>query len=467
MSLFGSLNIGYQGLMASQLSMDVTGQNITNANTDGYSRKRATVSASSRKDDMFGQLGNGVESKNVTRVRNEFVDYQINQAVSSRGYFETMDDALSRVENIFTEPSDNALNQFLDDFWNSWQDLANNPADLSAREAVKTTTQVMTAQFHSLSTELHDYKLQINNMIEAEIGEVNDLLNDISQLNDEIAIIELTENKMANDSRDQRELAMKELAEKIDVDFYEDGDGRVTVTTFGNIIVGPREVVPLELYRRTATTDAGQDYSEVFARFSNTKKEYDPQNGMMKGLFEIRDEKIVQYEDALDEMAKVIVEAVNGVHYSGYDMDEDTGTYYFDPTKLTADTITLSPEVLNDTRNIAAAQGGKVETPFGTPLPGTVPAGSRTIDVTDPLQDPSYNPRYQSLIPGSVQIFMGGVELVEGPGSDYVVDYSTGQIFFNNAATVPDGSAVDIEFQYNDSPFGGVGDGSNALAVLF
>lgn len=465
MGLFGALDVGYRGLTASQLSMSVTGQNISNANTEGYSRKRVQISSDSRLDDTFGQMGNGVVVDQVERIRNQFIDVQVNKEVGTKGYYETLDGAYERIENIFTEPTENGLNQYLDTFWNSWQDLSNNPADLSARELVKTNSEVLTSQFETVADQLRNYKLSINSSIDSEIDQINNLIREISVLNDEIALVELVEGQMANDSRDNRTRRLRDLAEKIDVDFYEDKDGRITVTTAGSIVVGPKDTNELELYRKTVQEPDGFMYSEIFARFDNTKANYEPKDGVLRGLFEIRDEEIKGFEDSLDEMAKTLVEEVNNIHYTGYDLDSDTGLYFFDPSLTTASTISVSSDILNDSKNIAAAQGGSVADPFGLPLPGNVPAGTRSINLTDSTVNALYDPSYTDWLEGTVRITLGGVELNEGPGADYVVDYDRGVVFFNNASTVPDGSPVNIEFQYNDSPYGGIGDGSNALTI--
>ena len=373
-------------MSASQLAMNVTGQNITNANTEGYSRKRVSVSSDARKDDAFGQMGNGVSVDQVHRFRNRFIDDQINSEVATEGYYKTLDDAYERIENIFTEPTDNGLNKYLDTFWNSWQDLANNPADLSARELVKTNSEVLTNQFHNLSEQLRDYKLSINGMVGSEIEQINNTIREISILNEEIATVEVQDGNRANDSRDNRTLKLRQLAEKIDIDFYEDPDGRITVTTAGSIIVGPKNVNELELFRKSIRENDGFTYSEIYVRFENTKAEYNPRDGALKGLFQVRDEEIKGFEADLDDMAETLVKEVNAVHYTGYDLDTDTGLHFFDPEKINAKNISVSEDILLNSKNIAAAKGGSIADPVGLLL--ELFLRTRRIDFTDGTADP-------------------------------------------------------------------------------
>src|SRR5690606_31645224 len=109
MSLFGSLNIGMRGLHASQVAIDVDGQNISNANTDGYSRKRIETVADSVQDGVFGQIGVGVEVTRITRVRNEFLDRQTWEQLGDKGMYAELDKAMIRLENIMKEPADDGL----------------------------------------------------------------------------------------------------------------------------------------------------------------------------------------------------------------------------------------------------------------------------------------------------------------------------------------------------------------------
>src|SRR5688500_2129171 len=91
MSLFGSLNVGMRGLHAAQVAIDVTGQNISNANTEGYSRKRVGMQADAVQDAVYGQIGLGVEVTEITRVRNEFLDRQTWEQMGDKGYYSEMD----------------------------------------------------------------------------------------------------------------------------------------------------------------------------------------------------------------------------------------------------------------------------------------------------------------------------------------------------------------------------------------
>jgi flagellar hook-associated protein 1 FlgK len=466
MGIFGSLGVGTKALSASQMAISVAGQNIANANTEGYSRKRVSVSADVKRDSAFGELGNGVNIESVERIRNQFIDLQIDSQTTKKGYLEGVDDALERIENVFNEPSDVGLNNTIDSFWNSWQDLANSPNDLSARQAVRSTTEVLTSQFHAIAGELREFKISMDRDLENQVKIINNVTSEISRLNNEIALAELDGSSMANDSRDKRTELVKDLATEIPIDFFEDGDGRLTITTSGNIIVGPREVISIDMFRERETQPDGTVISKVFTQFDNTNAKFSPSGGALGAAFAIRDDIIGNYEDKLDGIASSLVSEVNELHLQGYDLDKDTGVYFFDPNYTSAIQIELSDSIKDDIKNIAAGAGEPEKQAFGLPVTQAVSLDG-SIDVSDPALNASFDPRFNDLIPGSVVITLAatGQTLTEGAANDFVVDYQNGNIVFTNGILVPPGTAVDLNFKYNDAGFGGVGDGDNALNI--
>lgn len=467
MGLFGALGIGTSGLSAAQLALDVTGQNISNANTEGYSRKRISVVSDSRRDGALGQIGNGTSVTHIERYRNEFIDAQIQSQLGSKGFYEQVDNAYERIENIFNEPSDTGLNQFLDNFWDSMADLSNNPSDLSARESVRANSVAMTNRFHAVSEELNAFRTSIDSNLSAHVETVNELTLKIQRLNTEIATVELGGKFNANDSRDNRDVALKELAEQIPIEVIEDSQGRVSITSGGSILIGPTDRVELTLYRDELELEDGTTRSEMFIRYGNLATRFEPEGGQIGGIFEIRDNILSQYEETLDQIATDLVVGVNAVHVNGYDLEEDTGIYFFDPTKTKAGNIQVSADILSNVANIAAAKGGQASLPAINPVPATVLADG-TVDLTDTALDPvNFDQRYTNLMEGTVKVTLtpAGTVLTEGVANDFVVDHVNGQISFVNAALIPPGSTVDIEFTYNDTGFGGIGDGENAVAL--
>ena len=463
MSLFSVLGIGTRGLMASQLGMDITGQNIANADVEGYSRKRLNLAADYRYDGTYGQMGFGVEVINIERMRDEFIDQQIRGQNKEVGYYEEIDHTLEAVENILTEPSDTGIMHFIDQFFDSWENLANNPADIAARTMVRTNGEILTNAFHNISSELRDLRSTRNDQISNKVEEVNELVNEIFNLNKEVAAVEINDQH-ANDSRDRRDLLLKRLSKIIDIHVIENDLGQVTVTTAGNIIVSPVDVQELEVTSSVFTRPDGTNYADIGVRFSKSKRPYTPTGGEMKGLFDSRDIFIPEYESWLDTLAIGLVQEVNAQHVLGYNLMGYNGFYFFDTQVTGASNINLSATVLSDVKNIAAALGQATQPAITNNVAsGALNFGTIYQLTTDGMPstgsgDPD---NAKNIVQGTVVVTIGGTALIQGV--DYSVNYITGTIqMLHNGY---DNNAVTIDFDYNTGGFPGVGNNENAIEI--
>jgi flagellar hook-associated protein 1 FlgK len=461
MGLLDALGIGMRGLQAAQTSIDVTGQNISNANTEGYSRKRVNQSADVVASDKFGQTGLGVNVDEIQRIRNTFLDRQTWEQLGDKGYVTQLDLAYTRIENILNEPGENGLAAKMNAFWASWQDLANNPGDLSAREAVKASAVTMIDTFHAIFKQIEDYGLSMNNPLDEKAKTVNDITAQIYNLNEKIAGAEARPGENANDSRDQRDLLVRRLSELIDVQTVEDANGRCIITSAGNLLVGPSEVLKLETYGVNTTLADGTQMTEMRLRFSGTYRPFEPRSGELKGIMDARSQVLSGYMSDLNALAATIVREVNGVHVNGYNLNHASGVLFFDPSKTKAGDIALSDAIVAGAQNISAAQGGQI-----VDVANFLPAGGIPASAGPVLDLKGINPSYRDLVQGSVKLTLAdGTVLEEGSGKDYVVDYEKGTITFVNYARYAAGDAVNVKISYNTTGFSGNGNGENALAI--
>lgn len=459
MGLFSVLGVGTRGLAASQLGMDITGQNISNADVEGYSRKRLNMTPDYRYDGSYGQMGFGVDVVNIERIRNVYIDQQIRRQNREVGYFEEIDHALERVENVFVEPDDTGLQAYVDQFFNSWQNLTKYPDDVSARTMVKTNGEILTDVFHNLAGELRDIRETRNDEIAQRIERVNELSHEIYNLNLEIAHVEIGDQN-ANDSRDRRDLLLKELSKIIDIETNENERGQVTVTTMGNIIVSPVDVQELEITTTTVQRADGTSFAEVAVRFANSKRAYVPRGGQMKGLFDARDIIVPEYQKKLDDLAVALADKVNELHLGGYNLHGYSGIFFFDPSLTGASNIAVSSSILQDVKNIAAA--GDAEERNGSDLVNTT-FGAAPVQLYDlPPGNPSRQ-RIRNVMSGTTIVTNAATGVVLRPEVDYHIDYTLGQFQLLNG--VHDGADLNIEFKYRTGTYAGPGDNSNALAI--
>ncbi len=448
MGLFGLLGVATKGMTMAQTGMDLAGQNISNADVDGYSRKRMNLQADYRMDGTFGQMGFGVNVLNIERMRNTFIDQQIQQKNQEVGYYTQQDATLQSVESIFTEPSDTGVQKYVDQFFDAWQNLANNPTDLSARTMVKTNGEILSDVFHTVGNALQELRSTQNQQIETSVEKVNNLTKEIFNLNREIAAVEIN-NQHANDSRDKRDQDLKELAKYIDIDTTEDSSGQITVTTSGNIIVAPAFQQNLATVSATRTLPDGTTVNDVGIQFADSRKNYMPQNGQIRALFDCRDTFIPQYQAKLDTLAASIVTTVNTQHRLGYTMNGYSGVDFFDPNGTTATAMNVSASVESDVNNIAAAAGGQIVA-FTEPAPVALTFGNPPAALTN-----------KNILANSMRVVAGTTTLVEG--TDYSVDYVRGTIqLLHNGYN---GTPLTIDYQYSDNGSKGAGDNANAIAI--
>ena len=461
MGLLDALGIGMRGLNAAQSSIDVTGQNISNANTEGYSRQRVNQTAAVISNDQYGQKGMGVEVTEIDRIRDAFLDRQTWEALGDKGYNTQVDAAYTRLESILREPSENGLAAQMNAFWASWQDLANNPGDLSAREAVKASATTMLDTFHSVYTQIQDYGLSMNNPLTAQAKTVNDLTGQIYLLNEKIAGAEAVPGGKANDSRDQRDLLVRRLSDLVDVQTVEDSQGRAIITSGGNLLVGPSAAQKIETYGENVTAADGTQTVDLRLRFSESYRKFEPKSGELKGIMDSRSVVLSGYMTDLNNLAATMVKQINESHAAGYNLNKTTGIYFFDPSKTSAGDLALSDAVLSDSNNISAAEGGKI-----TEVAAFQPAGGLPNAATPSLDLKATNPSYRDLVADTVKVTLAdGTVLQEGAGKDYVVDYEKGTINFVNYARYAAGNAITVRLSYNTTGFPGNGNGQNALNI--
>ncbi|MDR2577285.1 MAG: flagellar hook-associated protein FlgK [Chitinispirillales bacterium] len=491
MSLMSVLNVGSRALQTSQLGIDITGQNVANADVAGYSRKRINQTTLYAYDSAFGQMGLGATVVNIERMRNTFLDTQIRKQNSEVGYFAEVTSSFNRMEAILVEPSDLGIMYYLDEFFSSWQNLANNPEDLSARTMVRTNAEVMIDNFRKAAIELANLRQQKNDEIPMRINRVNQLSYEIMNLNQEVAAVELG-NQNANDSRDRRDMLLKELSMLIEINVIENDLGQVTVTTAGSVLIAPSYMQSLEMTTNIREMPDGTILRDVGIRFSESKLNFMPTGGQLRGLIDSRDIYIPEYQKKLDDFAAAIVKTINDAHLQGYNLQGYSGFNFFDPNHTTAATMRLAPAIISNVQNIAAATAHQSEIAgkntirvAGTIITPADPSDPASVDVVDPgykfgdqpvqlIRDPS-NPvqtHARNIIADTVTVAVktrNGVPLqpheriVLVEGVDYRIDYTFGT--FQMLHDGYDGEEFDIDFQYFVGGFKGPGDNTNALLI--
>jgi len=347
-----TMDIARQALAAQQAGLGVTGHNIANVNTPGYSRQRVTFESKAPALTQWGFMGRGVSIQYIERIRDEFVDLEIRTEKQSFGKWEYKERAMKEVEDVFNEPSDSGLGAILSNFWDSWGELANDPQSGSASEWVKQVGSHLVNTFNHLHSRFSSIQTNLDNELKLGVEEVNVLLHQVADLNDKVASTE-GRGISANDFRDKRDKLVEDLYELVGVRVIEREDGMVSVTLDGKSLVERSSVTELGIRTRSLGNIVVSDPT-----WAVNKSSLSMVNGKLHGIVEMRDEVIVDQLEKLDEIANTLVTKVNEIHQTGYGKDGSIGIDFFNNSTSGAGDISLSHSVESDVSKIAASGDG-------------------------------------------------------------------------------------------------------------
>jgi flagellar hook-associated protein 1 len=225
------LSTGQWALFASQAAIEVTGSNIANVNTPGYSRRTLRLEEGLSIDFAPGQIGTGVRATEVIRHFDAFIEQQYNEKASLRERWGTLHDSLRNVEMVFNEADGNGINAALSKFFADWQDLSLRPEDTTVRSVLLQDAMFLSDAVNTTYADLETIQGRINLTIGQEVEEINSLIGRIAELNRQITIHEIPGQNNANALRDERDLLVRNLAEKIDIKTIDTGLGNMTILT--------------------------------------------------------------------------------------------------------------------------------------------------------------------------------------------------------------------------------------------
>lgn len=352
-SSFFGIEIAKKALFTQQAALNNVAHNVANANTEGYSRQRAVMEATYMTP--YGgagftglglkQLGTGVEVQDIARLRDAFKDMQYRQENSDLGFWEFQADSLQQIESVFNEPSDDGISSVLSEFWDSLEELSKNPEASEVRETVKEQAVNLADLINSTVNQLKEIYDDVNYRISVKVDEINTIAKQISELNAQIQRTEIT-GITANDLRDKRDLLLDDLSKLVGINTYEDQNGNFTVTVGGAIMVKGSSY-------ETMTFDAQNPSDGV--RWQNYGTKVNMSSGELKGLEDLRDNKIQVYIDKLINFATTFATEFNNIHTAGYDLDGNPGVEFFKISTDGDEIISVNEEIVNDTDKIAAS----------------------------------------------------------------------------------------------------------------
>ncbi len=358
---FGGLYISISGINANKKALDTLSHNIANVNNPDYVRQRTNHAESrySRVGLKF-QAGMGVDVQSIVQIRDEFLDYKVRREMAIFGYYNTKSEVLEEIEYIFREIkvpgelNNGGLQDVMDNFWNSWEELYKDSKSLTIRGLLHENAVAFTTTVNHIRNQLDNLQFNLNKEMLNKSNEVNTLLREIANLNKNIKLQEAYgPHVKANDLRDSRNAKLDRLSELIPISYYENSQGEVVVSLYGRDLINEDYINLIEV--RLNEKSLGEIY------WSDTGEKIDLQaNGELGGYIDARDKDVVEYKDRLNLLVGIMAQEINKIHRTGIGLDGSTNIDFFifdkeDPSS----TIRVNPELANFNKIAASTSGAK------------------------------------------------------------------------------------------------------------
>ena len=342
MSIARIFEIGKRSLLTYQSAIDTTSGNIANVNKEGYTRRRVDLSELTAGIPGLGRVGLGVNVEDISRVRQRMIEYQLYQETQSLGRYETGEMMLSQLEGVYAEYSGAGLSNILSEFWNSWNDLANDPESQANRAVVKDKGVVLANTFNRIHTDMQNMQNQLASEIDAKIKNINQISTQIAEINNQIQL------SNSADLKDERDILIADLSKMINIKVRENEQGQINITTSGLLLVSEAEASQL-----TMSVSRNDEYSNIEISFQNMNHQPEITSGQLKSLIEVHNERIPDNIDKLNTLARSIAENVNSLHSTGYSLSDITGVSFFDDNVGGASDFRVNNAIVNDPSLIA------------------------------------------------------------------------------------------------------------------
>jgi flagellar hook-associated protein 1 FlgK len=361
LGLFNTLNLGARSMMAEELSLEVTGQNLANANNPAYTRQTVDLQASTPTPTNLGLQGTGVDASSIQQVSDPLLNSQIQSEASVGGYWNSQQTALENAQTQLGEflnlsssgtgstttstTSSPDLSDQLNNLFNAFQSVATSPTDPTARQSLVNSAQSLASSFNQASQNLNALNGQLNTSVGNDVTSANQLLTDIASLNGQIAQITAS-GGTANDLVDSREQDLENLAQLANTQTTANPDGTISVSIGGQQLVSGGT-----LSDTLATYDPGNSRLQVQTAASATPLTLS--GGSIQGTIDARDDALGTLRSNLNTMASTLITQVNSIYQNGYDLNGSTGADFF--TGTGSGNIGVNSALLTDPSQIQAS----------------------------------------------------------------------------------------------------------------
>ena len=328
-STFSGIELGKRSIMAHTDAISTAGHNISNANTEGYSRQRVQLKEFDplyrpelERPERAGMIGQGIDVQSINRVRDEMLDQRITAQQNQESYWDTRSKYYTMIEQIYNEPDEVSVRSNMDKFWESWQELSMNPESQAARQAVVTRGESLTDAIKSKWENLMGVGSLLNSDIDSTVKQVNSYANQIAALNSEI-IRSRGMGDNPNDLLDRRDLLVDKLSKLANITTDQRDPDEFMVHLDGKVLVQGGIARNFDL---VSLTD-NNGYEKLV--WADTREDAFVSGGTLGALIELRDVDIRNEIQSLNTMTMNFSDLVNDVHRNAYGANNVTGLDFF------------------------------------------------------------------------------------------------------------------------------------------
>ena len=323
-TLFGALSIAVRSLYAQEGALDTTANNISNVNTPGYSRELPILNEAPPLDTGQVSIGNGVDFDGVQSVRDNILELRIDQETQQQNQLQSYVNSMNQVQSLFNETEGAGISDALNQFFNSFQQLADNPTDIPSRQAVISAGQDLAAAFQQTGQQLSTIQQGIDQQVVQTVNEINSDTTQLATLNEQISSLQ-GNSEQAGMLQDQQYSLLNNLSQLVDVAVTNTNSGGLTVTTTNGVPL----VAGGQNFSLSTATDSSTGFQDIYSQGADVTSSFI--GGQLAGLLQARDQTIPSVLSNLDNLAAGIINSVNAQSQEGYDLNGAKGTNFFQP----------------------------------------------------------------------------------------------------------------------------------------
>ena len=325
----GLLSTSLSGLMAAQRSLETVQHNISNVNTEGYSRQRVEQGTRPPRYTGEGYIGQGVQVTNITRSYDQFINKQLNSSLSAFGDADRYRQLSTRVDNIMADPS-TGMAPAINRFFNALNEVADDPSSIPSRQVLLSEAETLTQSFNTLTDRFEEIRTQNNNDIGAMVNDINSLAKSIADINVQLTsgIGRTGGSMLPNDLLDEQDALFSKLAEIVNISVVPQKDGSSSVFIGnGQALVLSGSAAEFTTFQSEFDSSRLEIGLKVPSGINNVTSQIS--GGSLAGSLRFRDEVLDPAQQQLGRVAAGLAMEVNALHEKGFDLSGTAGLALF------------------------------------------------------------------------------------------------------------------------------------------